>query len=197
MPGLRLAGGGLRGLAPMNQSTLTWLGLVAVLGLWILGAHNRTTALRAAILAAWAQVELALALRAQALAELLATVALPLASEAAAVDAVASAQAQVLAAIDAVRRRPVAQDTVAELSKADAVLAAVLVRLVALVEQQPALLANPDVQAPLKALRELPPRLVFARQMFNEAGSAYNEGTQQFPTRLLRSVLGFVQAGRL
>ena len=71
------------------------------------------------------------------------------------------------------------------------------VSLVALVEQQPALLADPAVHAPLKALRELPPRLAFARQVFNEAGSAYNEGTQQFPTRLLRSVLGFVQAGLL
>jgi hypothetical protein len=91
----------------------------------------------------------------------------------------------------------VAQETVAELSKADAVLAAVLVRLVALVEQHPVLLADPAVHAPLKALRELPPRLAFARQVFNEAGSAYNEGTQQFPTRLLRSVLGFVHAGLL
>ena len=51
--------------------------------------------------------------------------------------------------------------------------------------------------APLKVLRELPPRLAFARQVFNEAGSAYNDGTQQFPTRLLRSVLGFVRAGLL
>ena len=184
-------------MAPMSQTSLTWLALAAVLGLWVLGAYNRTTALRAAILAAWAQIEQALALRAQALTELLVAVALPLASEAAAIEAVASAQTQVLASTDAMRRRPVAQETVAELSKADAVLAAVLVRLVALVEQQPALLADPAVHAPLKVLRELPPRLAFARQVFNEAGSAYNEGTQQFPTRLLRSVLGFVQAGLL
>jgi LemA protein len=162
-----------------------------------LGAYNRTTALRAAILAAWAQIEQALILRAQALTELLLAVASPLASEAAAIEAVASAQTQVLASTEAMRRRPVAQETVAELSKADAVLAAVLVRLVALIEQQPSLLADPAVHGALQVLRELPPRLAFSRQVFNEAASAYNRGTQQFPTRLLKSVLGFLQAGLL
>ena len=115
----------------LSSTALFWLGLLAVLGLWMLGGYNRTTALRAAILVAWTQVELALSARAQALSALLAAVAGPLASETAAVEAVAAAQAQVLAATDALHRRPVAQDTVADLSKADAVLAAVLVRLVA------------------------------------------------------------------
>ena len=181
----------------LSGSALYWLGLLAVLGLWMLGVYNRITALRATILVAWAQVELALSARAQALSALLAAVAEPLTSETAAVDAVAAAQVQVLAATDALRRRPVAQDTVADLSKADAVLAAVMVRLVALVEQQAALRADPAVQAPLAELRDLTPRLVFARQMFNDTGRAYNAATQQFPTRLLGSLFGFGQAGRL
>ena len=181
----------------LSGSALYWLGLLAVLGLWMLGVYNRITALRATILVAWAQVELALSARAQALSALLAAVAEPLTSETAAVDAVAAAQAQVLAATDALRRRPVAQDTVADLSKADAVLAAVMVRLVALVEQQVALRADPAVLAPLAMLRDLPQRLVFARQMFNDAGRAYNAATRQFPTRLLGTLFGFGQAGRL
>ena len=181
----------------LSGSALYWLGLLAVLGLWMLGVYNRITALRATILVAWAQVELALSARAQALSALLAAVAEPLTSETAAVDAVAAAQVQVLAATDALRRRPVAQDTVADLSKADAVLAAVMVRLVALVEQQAALRTDPAVQAPLAELRDLPQRLVFARQMFNDTGRAYNAATQQFPTRLLVSLFGFGQAGRL
>ena len=181
----------------LSSATLFWLGLLAVLGLWMLGVYNRITTLRAAILAAWAQLELALGARAQALSALLAAVAGPLASEAAAVEAVASAQAQVLTATEAVRRRPVAQDSVADLSKADAVLAAVMVRLLSLVEQQPALKSDEAATAPLAVLRELPPRLVFARQMFNDAGSAYNAATQQFPTRLLASLFSFRHAGRL
>ena len=120
-----------------------------------------------------------------------------LACELAALEAVSNAQAQVLAAADALRRTPVSHEAVADLGKADAVLAAVLVRLVALVEQQPALQADPQVTEPLRTLRELPPRLTFARQMFNEAGAAYNAATTQFPTRLLGSLMRFGQAGRL
>ena len=181
----------------LSGAALYWLGLLAVLGLWMLGVYNRVTALRATILVAWAQVEQALGARAQTLSALLAAVAEPLASETAAVDAVAAAQAQVLIATEALRRRPVAQDSVANLSKADAVLAAVMVRLVALVEQQAPLRADPTVMALLAVLRDLPPRLAFARQGFNYAGIAYNVATQQFPTRLLVSLFGFDHAGRL
>lgn len=181
----------------MSTAVLSWLVALLVLGLWVLGAHNRVTALKAAVLAAWTQVDAALQTRAQALGALLPKVAEPLASESAAVEAVAGALAQVQAAADAVRRAPLAPDAVADLGKADAVLAAVLVRLVALVEQQPALLGDEAVSAALQALREAPPRLAFARQLFNESGSAYNAATAQFPTRLLGALLRFGQAGRL
>ncbi len=176
---------------------LAWVLVLVVLALWLLGAHNRITALKAAVLAAWQQVDAALQARGQALAALLQAAAGPLASEAAALEAVAGAQAQVQAAADMVRRSPAMADPVADLSKADAVLAAVLVRLLALVEQQPALLADAAVASTLKTLRESPARLAFARQVFNEAGSAYNLATVQFPTRLLGSLLRFGRAGRL
>lgn len=181
----------------MSRGWIGWLFVLAVLGLWMLGAHNRITALRSAILAAWTQVDAVLQARAQALATLLTAAAAPLASESAALEAVSNAQAQVLVAADALRRTPVSHEAVADLGKADAVLAAVLVRLLALVEQQPALQADPQVTEPLRTLRELPPRLTFARQMFNEAGAAYNAATTQFPTRLLGSLMRFGQAGRL
>jgi len=181
----------------MGLGGLGWVLVLAVLALWLLGAHNRVTALKAAVLAAWLQVDAALQFRGQALAALLQAAAQPLASEAAALEAVAGAQAQVQATADVVRRSPASADPVADLSKADAVLAAVLVRLLALVEQQPGLLADPAVADTLKALRECPARLAFARQVFNEAGSAYNVATQQFPTRLLGSLLRFGRAGRL
>ena len=187
-----MAGGGA-----MSPALLAWAGLLVVLGLWTLGAHNRVTALRGSILGAWSQADAVLQARGQALAALLAAVSMPLAGEAAAVDAVVAAQAQLQAATDTLRRAPVDPDAVAELSKADAVLAAVLVRLVALVEQQTALLAEPTVADPLQVLRASPARWAFARQVFNEAGSTYNRATTQFPTRLLKPLLRFRQAGRL
>ncbi len=181
----------------MTDDWLLWAGALLLLGLWVLGAHNRTTALKASVLAAWAGVDAVLQERADAVATLLRQARQPLAGEAAALDAVDSAQAQVLAAADAVRRSPVAADAVADLGKADAVLAAVLVRLLALVEQQPLLLADPAMAGTLKTLRASPPRLAFARQVFNDAGTAHNTAVQQFPTRLLGALLRFGRAGKL
>ena len=176
---------------------LPYLGVLALLGLWMLGAHNRVTALRAAVLGAWAPVDQVLTQRGQALAALLAAAAEPLAGEAAELGAVALAQAQVLAAQEQVRRRPVDPGTVADLSKADAVLAAVLVRVLSLVDQQAQLRADEGVRQGLAQLKDCPAQLAFARQLFNQAGAAYNAAIQQFPTRLLGSVFRFGAAGRL
>ena len=164
----------------MTTDLLPYVGALAVLGLWMLGAHNRVTALRAVVLGAWAPVDQVLTQRGQALAALLAAAAEPLAGEAAALDAVAQAQAQVEAAQELVRRRPVDPGTVAELSKADAVLLAVLVRLLSLVDQQAPLRADEGVRQSLAQLKDAPAQLAFARQLFNQAGTAYNSATQQF-----------------
>ena len=181
----------------MIGDLLPWVALLVLLGLWMLGAHNRITALRAAVLSAWTPVDQLIGERGQALAQLLVDLAEPLAGEAAALEAVAQAQAQVQTALDAARRRPVAPDTVADLSKADAVLAAVWVRVLALVEQQPDLRAKPAVAQALATLTAAPAQLAFARRVFNQAGEAYNAATHQFPTRLLGAVLRFAEAGRL
>jgi len=171
--------------------------VLVVLGLWMLGAHNRITTLRGAVLAAWAPVELALQQRAQALASLLALSGQALDSERAAIDAVLAAQAQVVQHTEVLRRRPLQRDAVVDLSKADAVLAATLPRLLALVDHQTALRSQPDVKSALAALDESRPRLLFARQAFNAAGQAYNTAVLQFPTRLLGPVFRFGQAGTL
>ncbi len=178
----------------MSSALLFWVALLAVLGLWMLGAHNRIMALKAAVLAAWPPVDAALQQRGQLLAALLPGLPEALAGDAA---AVAAAQAQVQAAADPVRRSPLVPDAVAALSQADARLAAALERLHAQIEQQPALVADLAPASTLQELAELPLRLSIAREQFNTAGLAYNAAIGQFPTRLLASALRFGRAGRL
>ena len=180
-----------------SHGLLTPLLVLAVLGLWMLGAHNRVTALRGAVLTAWGPVEAALAARGPVLARLLDAAQGPLANESAALAAVADAQQQLAERMDLVRRRPAQQATVADLSKADAVLAATLPRLLALIDQQPSLQAEQVVREAVATLAELKPRLAFARQAFNDAGAAYNAAVAQFPTRLLGPLFNFGQAGTL
>jgi LemA protein len=175
---------------------LGWLVLLAaLLGLWMLGAYNRLTALRGAIISAWAPLGAALQARAAAFDTLLFLAAGPLASEQAALDAVAAAQVQMARAVDALGSRPVCHARAAELAKADAVLLAISQRLLALVGAESALRAVPEVGAALKTLHDLQARLQFCRQAYNEAVQRYNAALTQFPTRLLGPVFRFDPGG--
>ncbi len=180
------------------DATLAWLlAALAVLFFWMLGAHNRVVALRSPINAAWAQLEAVLLARRQALAELLVAAEPRLAGERAALDAVVQAQAEVGRAMEALRGKPADADRVAALAQAEATLAPVLARLCSLIEQQPDWREDAALAGPLQALRDVPARWQFARQVFNEAAAAYNAAVQQFPTRLLSGVFRFGRAGTL
>lgn len=181
----------------VDGNLLFWLGLLVVLGLWMLGAYNRVTALRSAILAAWQQVDSALMARSQALAELMRLAEHALQSEQATLHCVSLAQTQLAEAVDQTRRRPADFDTVARLATADAALQAFSVRLLDLVAHDDALQADAPAQAALQALREAQPRLAFARQLFNDASQHYNLSLAQFPTRLLMPVFRLGPAGQL
>ncbi len=181
----------------MFESPWPWLALLAVLCLWMLGAYNRLVALRAAILAAWNQADAVFKTRNQVVAALLTAVQSQLDDEPAALEATSAAQAALQSSWEGVRPRPAAAEAVRALAAADAALAARLARLVALVEQRSALMADAGVVAQLQALRELEPRLAFARQNFNDAAERYDVALRQFPTRLLQSVFRFAPAGRL
>jgi LemA protein len=176
---------------------MAWIMLLVVLALWMLGAHNRLTALRAAILAAWTPLDALLQARAEALTALLAEAETPLAAERAALDAVANAMAQLKTAADQVRRQALAAAAAAELAKADAVLVVVNQRFQALLSHHVELNARAAVRAQLATLAEQQPRLQFARQAFNDAAQRYNGALDQFPTRLLGPVLRFEPAGKL
>jgi LemA protein len=172
----------------------TWV-LAGLLFFWMLGAHNRVVALRTAIVAAWGQVDAALQTRLQALATLRGAVGPRLPAEQAALDAVAAALSQLQQAAEALRARPADAAGAEALGRAEAVLAPALVRLSSLIEQHADWRDEADVAGPLGTLRELAPRWLFARQMYNDAVAAYNAAIRQFPTRLLTRVFRFTPAG--
>lgn len=169
----------------------------AVLVFWVLGAYNRLVRLRNAITGAWQLVDEALARRGEAVLPLVAAVRPGLAGEGAALDALLTGQAQVAAAADSLRPRPVVADAALALARAEAVLAPASARVLALLDLQPELRAADAVAAPLAVLREVEPRLAFARQVFNEAVQAYNDAVRQWPTQAVARLVGFGTAGRL
>ena len=82
----------------MTSHWLFQLALLAVVLFWLVGAYNRLVRLRAAVGVAWVQLVGALGKRSEAMAAVIEAVREPLASEAATLQALADADAQVRAA---------------------------------------------------------------------------------------------------
>ena len=185
----------------MISHWLFQLVLLAMLFAWVVGAYNRMVRLRTAIISAWEQIVASLVKRSEAMAAVADAVREPLAAESATLQALAEADAKQRAAADGVRQ---ARARIADVSlwvSAEAGLASPASRLRALIELQPTLVHESDkgaqLTAALTAWREAEPRLLFARQGFNDAVDHYNKAIHQMPTRLIASPMGFRSAGRI
>ena len=181
----------------MTQNPWLLLTLLAVLVFWTVGAYNRLVALRTVIGQAWAKVDEALRLRAQAADPLLAALREPLAAEHGALDAAQAALVEVKRTASAMAARPVVPENAAAWVAAEAGLSAAASRLFALLEHSEALRRQDDVAEHTRRWREADTRLAFARQLFNEAAEAYNGAIALFPTRLLVLMFRFGKAGRI
>ncbi|MDP3082787.1 MAG: LemA family protein [Rubrivivax sp.] len=181
----------------MSTGQIIALVIAAVLVFWMVGAYNRLVALRNEIGRAFQQVDERLLQRGAAVAPLVAALREPLAAEQGALDALLAAQAQVRSAADALKARPVEAQLAAALVAAEAAMGSAASRLLALLDQHPALRDDETIAPHVGSLRDGDGRLVFMRQHFNDAALAYNEAAHQFPTRLLTRWFSFGAAGRL
>jgi LemA protein len=181
----------------VTREQIAALLLAAVAVFWALGAYNRLVGLRNAIGQAWARVEEAQRQRAAAVAPLVAALREPLAAEHGALDALLAAQGASTQATTAMSARHAPAAAAAQWLAAESALTAAASRVFALLEQQPALVAQEPLAGLVRTWRELTPRLGFARQLFNDAASSYDEALAEFPTRLLVRLFGFGRAGRI
>jgi LemA protein len=181
------------------MTTWQWIGVAvaALLFFWGVGAYNRLMSLRNAIGDAFVQLDTHLKERSEACDKLLAAVAPRLPSEQATFDALASAQAESQAAAQASRAKPWAPDPVGSLAVASALHAAALTRLMSLLDHQAELRSETEIDALVSELKLIERQRAFARQLFNQAVSQYNEALQQFPTRVLANLYGFGDARSL
>lgn len=179
----------------MRTSVIVTVAIAAVLLFWVIGANNRLVALRNGIGSAWAKVQDALTLRASGVAVLADLLREPLAAEQGALNTWVAAHAEAAKAAAALGSRPVNEAAAQAWVAAESALAASASRLLALLEQQPALPQLPGFTDALTAWREGQARLPFARQLFNEAATAYNEAADLFPTRIVARGFRMGRAG--
>ncbi len=181
----------------MSNTQIAVLAAAALAVFWMVGAYNRLVALRNAIGDAWKTVDDVLTKRGAAIEPMVAALREPLAAEQGALDALLTAAHQVRTAADALAAHPVKAELTADVLAAEAAMASAASRVLALLEQQPALKASAGVAEHVAVLAESAQRLAFARQLFNDAAQVYNAAARQFPTRLLTRLYGFGTAGRL
>jgi LemA protein len=83
---------------------------------------------------------------------------------------------------------------VGTLAVASALHAAAVTRLLSLLDHQAELRSEPEVDALVSELKLIERQRAFTRQVFNQAVGQYNEALQQFPTRVLANLYGFIAA---
>ena len=179
----------------MGTPLLLAAALGAVLLFWVIGAHNRLVAMRNGIADAWSKVQQALEQRGAAVAPLVAALREPMAAEQGALDSWLAAHADAAKAAAALAARPVDEERAQAWLAAEAGLAAAATRVLALLDQQPELRLQDPVATLAAGWRDGQARLPFARQLFNEAASAYNEALGVFPTQLVAKGFRLGRAG--
>lgn len=181
----------------MGSLTDWQLGLgaaAALLLFWTLGARRRLGGLQRALIQAGARLSDALAQRSRVALSLLDALREPLQAEAGALEALRVAHDESVRAASAIGQAGAGQAAPAWV-KAESAVAAAASRVLALVDQHPALASQEPVAALLLAWREANDKLAFARQIFNEASAAYNAALGEIPTRLLARLLGLRRSG--
>lgn len=181
----------------MSPTEASALALVAVTGLWILGAYNRLVRLRQGVASSYGQVDAQFRQRHELLGALIEAAAAQLTDVPEAVAGVDAARRQARIAAEHAARRATSAGRLASLALAEQVLDTAQSRLSALVNERPAVRADARLHDALQRLAATQLRLAAARDEFNVAVLDYNRNAQQFPTRLVAGMFGFRAAGRL
>ena len=182
----------------MDAALIGWLAAAVVLLAWVVGAYNRVVALRAAIVAAWAQVEESIQRRERLVASLALRLRGLLPEGHGTLDAVVAALAQCRADVATVGRRPLKEtQTLAALTVHEAALADAVADMHRAIERVAALRKDAPLAAARSEIDGAVARVVATRQWFNDAAGAYDTAIAQLPTRLLAPLFGFRRIGRL
>lgn len=184
-----------------DWSTWAWVVAGVVLSCWALGAYNRLVALRAALVAAWIQIDEMARRRDDVMSALLQRLRGPLAPEHGALDTCVGVLAQVRGSAAAVGRRPFNAGTLSVYAAYELDLHEAWLHLRGLIERHVPAPDEPTLAAlfspALDELERLDDRLQTARHGFERQAAAHDAALLQFPTRLLRPWFGFSPIGRL
>ena len=164
----------------MKQLPLILIGLVVVIGLWLMTSYNGLVGKEEAVNNSWAQVETQLTRRADLIPNLVNTVKGYAKHESKVFEDIANARSALLSA----------KDPKAALEANDRVSTG-LGRLLAIAENYPNLKANEQFNKLSDSLEGTENRIAFARKDYNDVVKGFNQSLRIFPTNIIGGMLGF------
>jgi LemA protein len=185
------------GVRRMSSGSILLWGLLLATIAWVVVVFNRFVALRNRYQNAYAQIDVQLKRRYDLIPNLVAATRAYLAHERQTLEAVIAARQRAADANLVARRHPQDGAALAALEAAEVALASPLTRLLALVEQYPALQADETVRRLTDELGTTENRITFARQAFNDQVMGYNTEVESFPASLVATMCGFRRASML
>src|SRR5213595_3662902 len=136
---------------------LIMVGLIMVVGLWLMGSYNGLVTLRQAVRNAWAQIDVQLKRRHDLIPNLVNTV-----------KGYAAHEKETFERVIAARARATSATSAGEAIKAEGELSSALARLLAVSEAYPELKANQNFIALQEELTSTENRIAYARQFYND-----------------------------
>jgi LemA protein len=162
--------------------TLVALGVLLVLGMWIIGSYNRLVALREGVRNGWAQIDVMLKRRYDLIPNLVETVKGYAAHEKETLERVISARN---AGVAAIGKGPAA------VAAAEGQLSGALRQLFAVAEAYPDLKANANFMQLQQELAGTENGIAGERGGYNNLVREYNTAVMSFPANLIAGIFGF------
>jgi LemA protein len=173
------------------------LALVVVVIGWTVSLYNGLVVLRNRYKNAYSQIDVQLRRRYDLIPNLVETAKGYMAHERETLESVTLARNQAAGAAAALAKAPGEAGATKAFAAAEAGLAGVLARLMAVVEKYPELKADAQMSRVSEELSSTENRIAFARQHYNDEVTAYNTRRELFPTSIVAGAFNFEPAALL
>jgi LemA protein len=176
---------------------LIFLGVIAVLVIYLIAIYNGLVALRNKIENGFSQIDVQLQRRYDLIPNLVETAKGYMAHERDTLEAVIQARNAAQSAASRAEGNPRDGAAIRDLAGAEAVLGSAMGKFFALAEAYPDLKANQNMMQLQEELASTENRIAFARQAYNDAVMHYNTKRESFPDVLIANNFGFKEAQML
>ncbi len=170
------------------------VGLVVLVGLWVMGVYNGLVRKRNAKDNNYSQIGIQLTRKYELIPNLVKIAKGYMKHERATLEEVIQARNMAANANAAVSENPGSPEAMKQMVAAEGTLGGVMGRLFALSEAYPDLKANQNMMQLTEELTSTENKVTFARQAFNDSVMTFNNALQIFPANMVAGMFGFTEA---